>query len=76
MSIEINGLTKHQVTLLDEMWACDSYEEYDEFLSTLPEEDRVECDRLQRLVLLAEVDDLVASMPLDGIKKMLDKYRL
>ena len=74
--IEINGLTKYQVALLDDMWACESYEDYEEFLASLPEDDRVECARLERLVLLAELDDLVAEMPLNQVKKLLDKYRL
>ena len=74
--IQINGLTDTQVALLDEMWACDSMEELDEFLETLDPSDRLQALRLQRLVLLAELDDVVAKMPLTEANKVLDKFRL
>lgn len=74
--IQINGLTVYQVALLDEMWACDSYKEYQEFLDQLSPEDRVECINLERMVLLAEMDELVAKMPLTEANKVLDKFRL
>lgn len=74
--IEINGLTQYQVSLLDEMWACDSMEDFDEFLEALDPEDRAEAMRLQRMILLAEMDNLVAKMPLTEANKVLDKFRL
>ena len=74
--IQINGLTQHQVALLDEMWACDSIEDFDEFLETLDSADRLEAYRLQRMILLAELDDHVAKMPLTEANKVLDKFRL
>ena len=74
--IEINGLTKYQVALLDDMWACESYEDYEEFLANLPEDDRVECLRLERMVLLAELDEVVAEMPLTEAQKVLAQFRL
>ena len=51
--IEINGLTQYQVSLLDEMWACDSMEDFDEFLEALDPEDRAEAMRLKQMILLA-----------------------
>jgi hypothetical protein len=74
--IEINGLTAYQVTLLDEMWACDTMEEFEEFLETLDPEDCAEAMRLQRMILLAEMDNLVAEMPLTEANSVLDKFRL
>ena len=74
--IQINGLTDTQVALLDEMWACDTMEELDEFLETLHPSDRLQAIRLQRLVLLAELDEHVAQMPLTEANKVLDKFRL
>jgi hypothetical protein len=74
--IEINGLTAYQVTLLDEMWACDTIEEFEEFLETLDPEDRAEALRLQRMILLAEMDNVVAEMPLTEANEVLDKFRL
>jgi hypothetical protein len=74
--IEINGLTGHQVALLDEMWACDTFEEYQEFLDQLSPEDQLECINLERMVLLAEMDNLVAEMPLTEAQKVLAQFRL
>jgi hypothetical protein len=74
--ITINGLTEHQVALLDEMWACESMEDFDEFLETLDPADRAEAMRLQRMILLAELDNIVAEMPLTEANKVLDKFRI
>jgi hypothetical protein len=74
--ISINGLTAHQVSILDEMWACDTLEDFEEFLEALDPEDRAQALRLQRMVLLAELDDVVAKMPLTEANKVLDKFRL
>lgn len=74
--ITINGLTVHQVALLDEMWACDSLEEFEEFMETLDAADRAEAYSLQRMILLAELDEVVAKDPLKEAKQVLDKFRL
>jgi hypothetical protein len=74
--IQINGLTQYQVSLLDEMWACDSMEEFEEFMETLDPADRKEAMRLQRMILLAELDEVVAKDPLKEAKELLDKFRL
>jgi hypothetical protein len=74
--IQINGLTQYQVSLLDEMWACDSMEDFEEFMEALDPEDRAEALRLQRMILLAELDDVVAQMPLTEANLVLDKFRL
>jgi hypothetical protein len=74
--ITINGLTEHQVALLDEMWACESMEDFDEFLETLDPADCAEAMRLQRMILLAELDNIVAEMPLTEANKVLDKFRI
>jgi hypothetical protein len=74
--ITINGLSKHQVALLDEMWACDTWEDFEEFMETLDPQDRVEAGRLQRMILLAELDEVVAKMPLIEANLVLDKFRI
>jgi hypothetical protein len=74
--IQINGLTAHQVAILDEMWACDTFEDFEEFLEACDPEDRAEALRLQRMILLAELDEVVAKMPLTEANKVLDKFRL
>ena len=74
--IEINGLTQYQVSLLDEMWACDTMADFEEFMEALDPEDRAEALRLQRMILLAEMDNLVAQMPLTEANSVLDRFRL
>jgi hypothetical protein len=74
--ISINGLTAHQVAILDEMWACDTLAEFEEFLEACDPEDRREALRLQRMILLAELDEVVAQMPLTEAEKVLAQFRL
>ena len=74
--IEINGLTPYQVSLLDEMWACDTWQDFEEFMEALDPEDRAEALRLQRMILLAEMDEVVAKSPLKEANEVLDKFRL
>ena len=74
--ISINGLTAHQVAILDEMWACDTWQEFEEFLEALDSDDRMEALNLQRMILLAELDNVVAEMPLTEANKVLDKFRI
>ena len=74
--IEINGLTPYQVSLLDEMWACDTLQDFEEFMEALDPEDRSEALRLQRMILLAELDEVVARSPMKEAKIVLDKFRL
>ena len=74
--IRINGLNSYQVSLLDEMWACDTWQEFEEFMEALDPEDRMEAIKLQRMILLAELDNVVAEMPLTEANAVLDKFRL
>ena len=74
--IQINGLTAYQVSLLDEMWACDTIEDFEEFMEALDPADRKEALKLQRMILLAELDEIVAKDPLKEAKLVLDKFRL
>ena len=53
----LSNLTQHQVALLDDRWACDTLQEFEEFLETLDSEDRAEADRLQRLLLVEMLDE-------------------
>jgi len=74
--ITLTGLTANQVALLDEMWACDTIEDFDELLETLEPSERSEALRLQRMVLLAELDNVIAESPLTEANEMLDKFRI
>ena len=61
--MQISGLTPNQVAMLDEMWACDTLEDFEEFLETLDPAERLEALSLQRLVLMEALDEHVAKMP-------------
>jgi len=56
--ITINGLTKAQVRMLDKMWAIDGYEEYMEWKSTLCYAQKQQCELLEQMVLLADLDEI------------------
>jgi hypothetical protein len=73
--ITLTGLTADQVALLDEMWACDTMEDFDELLETLEPSEKAEALRLQRMVLLAEVGNVIAESPLTEANEVLDKFR-
>ena len=55
--IEINGLTKYQVDMLDHMWSLDSEEEYLTWYNLLDEKDQELADVLMRMIILAEIDN-------------------
>jgi hypothetical protein len=74
--IQINGLTAYQVALLDEMWACDTWQDFEEFMEALDPEDRKEALKLQRMILLAELDEVVAKDPLKEANEVLARFRL
>lgn len=57
----INNLTPNQVALLDEMWACETFEEYQTFLDCLDSTDRAEAENLQRLLLIEILDEEMSS---------------
>lgn len=75
--MKISGLTASQVALLDEMWACDTIQEFEEFLETLDPQEKLEAARLQRLVLLEALDEDMAKMQQypDAARVILDIMR-
>ena len=59
--ISINGLTEHQVDLLDAMWEFDDLNELESWMDTLTFADQEECLRLQRLVIIESMDQLLGN---------------
>jgi hypothetical protein len=57
--ISINGLNEHQVNLLDSMWEFDSLEDLESWIETLTLADQEECHRLQRLLIIESMDELL-----------------
>jgi hypothetical protein len=75
--MRIEGLTEHQVELLDTMWAIEEFTELEEWMATLCRADRIEAERLQRLVVLEAFEELLekgkypdANMVIDKIRKL------
>jgi hypothetical protein len=70
--ISIDGLTKHQVKLLDTMWALDSIEDYDQWYSGLDEDTMNMVDTLEQMVILAELDNVE---DVSYAQSLLERYR-
>jgi len=73
--MRIEGLTQHQVELLDTMWAIDEFEDMEEWMATLCRADRVEAQNLQRLVVLETFEDLLAKDGYPDAVMVIDKIR-
>ena len=59
--ITIDGLTAHQVDMLNHMWCIDSYQDLLNWQDSLSYEDRQVSETLVDLVTLAELDALLLS---------------
>jgi hypothetical protein len=70
--ITIDGLTKEQVLMLDEMWELDSMEEMAEWMENVPESKRPMAELLQEMLILASIDDDLEE--LSDATKVLDKF--
>ena len=57
--IKIDNLTEYQVEMLDHMWSLETYEEYEQWMNLLDDEDRILAESLAEMIILAEMDDMV-----------------
>jgi len=73
--MRIEGLTEHQVELLDTMWAIEEYDELEAWMDTLCLADRVEAENLQRLVVLETFEELLESSKYPEANRVIDKIR-
>ena len=74
--MKIEGLTEHQVELLDTMWAIEEFTELEEWMATLSRADRMEAQRLQQLVVLETFEELLAEDGYPDANKVIDQFRL
>ena len=74
--MKIEGLTEHQVELLDTMWAIEEFTELEEWMSTLCRADRIEAENLQRLVVLETFEELLEQNKYPEANKVIDQFRL
>jgi hypothetical protein len=74
--MRIEGLTEHQVELLDTMWAIEEFTELEEWMTTLSRADRMEAESLQRLVVLETFEELLAKDGYPDANLVIDQFRL
>ena len=74
--MQINGLTEHQVELLDTMWAIEEFDELEAWMATLCRADRMEAENLQRLVILEQFEEILDLGQYPDAKRVIDKFRL
>ena len=55
--IQLNGLSRYQVEMLDMMWALDTFEEYDQWYRSLGREDQLLADSLQQMVIAEALEE-------------------
>jgi len=74
--MRLEGLTEHQVELLDTMWAIEEFDELEEWMDTLSKADRFEAESLQRLVVLETFEELIADSKYPEANRVIDQFRL
>jgi len=72
--ITIHGVTKRQKRMLNIMWNLDSEEDYFEWYNSLDEELQKEAELLQRMIIMAELDNEVNDTT--DAKELLKKFAL
>ena len=75
--MQIQGLTEEQVEMLDFMWSLDSMEEFEEWKSGLDRRERLMADSLQKMVLMAALDDVLEEeTKFPEAKQLLKQFQL
>ena len=74
--MRIEGLTEHQVELLDTMWAIEEFTELEEWMEKLSKEDRFEAESLQRLVVLETFEELLEQNKYPEANMVIDRFKL
>ena len=76
-NLTIDGLTKKQVQMLDEMWSIDDEYEFLDWYEHLTEKEQHECDMLQRLILIESFDSVMAQeKDFSDANEALAKFRI
>ena len=76
-NLTIDGLTKKQVQMLDEMWSIDDEYEFLDWYEHLSEKEQHECDMLQRLILIESFDAVMAQeKDFSAANEALAKFRI
>lgn len=62
--------------MLDIMWSLDTQEEYFDWYYSLSMRDKTMADTLQRMIILAEIDDVASLGSMQEAKELLQKFAL
>ena len=74
--MKLEGLTEHQVELLDTMWAIEEFTELEQWMDTLSKADRFEAESLQRLVVLETFEELLEQNKYPEANIVIDRFKL
>jgi hypothetical protein len=74
--MKLEGLTEHQVELLDTMWAIEEFTELEQWMDTLSKADRFEAESLQRLVVLETFEELLEQNKYPEANMVIDRFKL
>jgi uncharacterized protein YukE len=74
IEIKIHGVSKRQKRMLNIMWNLDSEDDYFEWYNSLDEHLQKEAELLQRLIIMAELDN--ATLDTTDAKQLLKKFAL
>ena len=72
--VTIHGVSKRQKRMLNIMWNLDSEEDYFEWYNSLDDNLQKEAELLQRLIIMAELDNEV--LDTTDAKELLKKFAL
>jgi len=72
--VKIYGVSKRQKRMLNIMWNLDSEEDYFEWYNSLDDKLQKEAELLQRLIIMAELDNEV--LDTTNAKELLKKFAL
>jgi len=72
--IKIHGVSKRQKRMLNIMWNLDSEEDYFEWYNSLDDNLQKEAELLQRLIIMAELDNEMRDTT--DAKELLKKFAL
>ena len=73
--MQIEGLTKAQVKLADQLWSLDTLDEVNQFINQLPKSQQHQARVVLEMIELAAIDDMVRDDDLDLAKELIESVR-
>lgn len=62
VGMRIEGLTSEQVKILDELWACETQEDLEQYVANKSEQQLQEIITLREMIILSHIDEQVEKM--------------